>query len=344
MNVRQSNYSKTDIAVFTKKLQQVNIASLQMAPYCKRYLQHLQENATYYCTIYQQIFDTLLNNTNQKKETIHLIDYGAGNGLMGIFAKYFGFKKVFINDINPSFITAAKALATNLSIDIDGFIKGDIDEVAIFFKIEKPHAIISFDVVEHIYNLTTFLNALHIINPKIISVFGTGVNAQNPIKNNYFKQLQIKDELKGGMPTDFALYGSTATPPFIDIRRLIIKNTAANLSIDEVNLLAIHTRGLHKADIEIATTTFVQNKKIPTLLTHPTNTCDPLTGSWTERILTLNQYRTIYASAGFKLFIENGFYNQYNPSLKSKLMIIANFFVKLFGVKVAPYILLVGKN
>ena len=339
-----SNYYKPADVTFIQKINQLQIADLPIDAYCKRYLQHLQENITYYCTIYQQICNTVLINTTLHKTSINLLDYGAGNGLLGLYAKFIGFKTVYINDINPTFVSAAQALAKALQIPIDGFIQGDIYAVAQYCTSDVPNAMVSFDVVEHIYHLPEFFKTIQAINPKMITVFGTGVNAHNPIKKYYFKQLQIKDELKGGLPTDFVLYGATATPPFLETRKLLIQNFAPSLSINEINILAKHTRGLHKADIEIATTTFVQNKKIPTLLTHPTNTCDPLTGSWTERILTLNQYRTIYASAGFKLFIENGFYNQYNPSLKSKLMIIANFFVKLIGVKVAPYILLVGKN
>ena len=344
MALLHTNKFKTADVGFVQKINQLKIDDLPIDAYCKRYLQHLQKNATYYCTIYQQICNTVLKNTTLQKATIGLLDYGAGNGLLGIYAKFIGFKSVYINDINPTFIKASQVLAKALNIHIDGFIAGDISDVANYFNSSTLHTMVSFDVIEHIYNLPQFFKTIQAINPSIITVFGTGVNAHNPFKNHYFKQLQIKDELHGGQPSDFVLYGATATPPFIETRKLLIQNFSPALSTNEINMLAIHTRGLHKADIELATNSFLLNKKLPPLLQHSTNTCDPLTGSWTERLFTLKQYRKIYNTAEFSLHYHNGFYNQYNPTFKSKIMAIANFILPIFGVIAAPYILLVGKR
>jgi hypothetical protein len=332
------------LEAFANQLLSINVDATQMQPYCKRYLQHIIENALYYCNIYNQILHTVIQNTSINKKEICLVDYGAGNGIMGMYAKYMGFKKVFIVDVNDSFVLAAKELSEIVDVEIDGYITGDwVTQPELFHNV-YPNAIVSFDVIEHIYNLNIFFRNLHRVNASIVSVFGTGVNAHNPIKNNYFKKLQIKDELKGGEPTDFILYGSTATPPFIKIRETIIATYAPNLPAEKVTLLSKYTRGMHQKDIENAVKNFIENHQIPTLITHPTNTCDPLTGSFTERLLTKSEYATIYNNAGFSVQFINGFYNQYNPSIKSKLMVIANWLVKIIGIKIAPYILLVGKS
>jgi 2-polyprenyl-3-methyl-5-hydroxy-6-metoxy-1,4-benzoquinol methylase len=90
-----------------------------------------------------------------------LVDYGAGNGLLGIFAKYCGFKKVYVNDISAIFIEASKQLAKVLDISIDGFIEGDCDKVLEFTKEnDKVDAVVGTDVIEHVYRLYTFSVAL----------------------------------------------------------------------------------------------------------------------------------------------------------------------------------------
>jgi 2-polyprenyl-3-methyl-5-hydroxy-6-metoxy-1,4-benzoquinol methylase len=332
------------LEAFANQLVNINVEATQMQPYCKRYLQHVIDNALYYCNIYKQILHTVLQHTSIDKQEICLVDYGAGNGVMGMCAKYMGFKKVIIVDVNDAFVLAAKELSELMGIEIDECITGDLVTQPELFHNINPNAIISFDVIEHIYDLNIFFNNLQQLNPSIVSVFGTGVNAHNPIKNNYFKKLQIKDELKGGEPTDFILYGATATPPFIKIRENIIATYAPNLPAEKITLLSKYTRGMHQKDIANAVKNFIENHQLPTLITHPTNTCDPLTGSFTERLLTKSEYATIYNHAGFSVQFINGFYNQYNPTFKSKLMVMANWLVKIVGIKIAPYILLVGKS
>ncbi len=135
--------------------------------------------------------------------------------------------------------------------------------------------------------------------------------------------------------------------PFKEIRRLIIEKTFPELTKETMDQLAINTRGLNKVDIIAAVENYLLTKKLPVLLNHPTNTCDPITGSWTERLLSINEYKDIYQKQGFTLTWHNGFYNKWQPGIKSTALKLANKTIALLGKQgnvITPFITLVGKG
>ena len=112
-----------------------------------------------------------------------------------------------------------------------------------------------------------------------------------------------------------------------------------------MNKLAKATRGLIKVDIEKAVEDYIKTKNLPTPPHHPKNTCDPITGSWTERLLTEKEYESIYNQAGFELKTYNGFYNQWQPGAKGFALKLANKTIALLGKQgniITPFITLVG--
>ncbi len=330
------------IPAFERKLNEIVVGQLSADLFCKKYLDHLLEYKRYYLEIYAAVLELAMNHAVQPKEEIVLIDYGAGNGLLGLFAKFCGFQKVYINDISKSFSDAAEELSTVLGIPVDGVITGDITNVAEYFRSGKPTAIIGTDVIEHIYDLDVFFTSIRNINPRMVTVFTTASNPDNKFKLRKLKALQIKDEFKGGSPEDYALFGETVVAPFIKTREKIIRNNFPSLEDKVVLQLAGSTRGLIEKDILSAARQFIDHKILPVALTHPTNTCDPISGSWTERILTIDEYQQIYTAAGFNLKVYNGFYNEYYGVFKASILKIANLFIKIAGRRLAPFISLVG--
>ncbi|WP_460561411.1 class I SAM-dependent methyltransferase [Ferruginibacter profundus] len=310
--------------------------------YCKSYFLHLLQYKRFYLTIYSHVLEILLQHARLPKEELTIVDYGAGNGLLGLFAKHCGFGKVYSNDVNEKFVKAAEQTAQLMNITIEGFITGDIDAVAAAFPLQKPHAIIGTDVIEHIYNLNVFFKQLQELNPAMTTVFTTAANAANPFKRKRLQQLQRNDENKGGLPGDYALFGEEAIEPFIITRKKIIQENFPTLTAEENEILALHTRGLNKKDIINAGEKYIAEKILPSLLQHPTNTCEPLSGSWTEHLLTIAEYKTIYNRAGFRLQVYNGFYNAYSGGAKSLIMKLANTGVAIAGKLLAPFISLVG--
>ena len=73
-----------------------------------------------------------------------------------------------------------------------------------------------------------------------------------------------------------------------------------------------------------------------------TNTCNPLNGSWTERLLPLEKYRTLFADAGFTTKFYPGFYNQFEKGRFNFAKKMLNKVITIMGSKISPYIVIVG--
>ena len=329
---------------FEKKLEHLVIKDVSTALYCRKYLTHLLQHKKYYLAIYADVLQKLTGYLPANKTNISLVDYGAGNGLLGIFAKFCGFKKVFINDLDAKFVQASQNLACQLNIEMDGYITGDITAVQAYFNNEAPDAIAGTDVIEHIYNLEDFFTCIQQLNQSMVTVFTTASNPKNFLKVRTLKKLQIKDELQGGTQDDHLLFGETAMQPFLILREQIIRRQTNSLADSEVKMLADITRGKNENDIINSVKQYCLTGELPASPTDKTNTCDPFSGSWTERILSLKTYSMLYKSAGFKPVFYNGFYNTYEPGLKKYLKKILNVTIAIAGNLVSPYIIIVGKD
>ena len=342
--MKRQKISGEQLTGFESLLASIHIDSLSATPYAKRYLQHILAHKKFYIHLYAHLLELAITNCNKAKKDICLVDYGAGNGLMGLFAKYCGFGKVYINDLSNDFLHAAIAVSDAVQISPDGFITGDIENVQAYFGQLPLDVIVGTDVIEHIYNLDHFFATVKKINPYMITVMNTASNPVNPFRIRQLKAMQLKDEFEGGTPDDRVLFGAVEHASFIELRKRIISLISnGNLTAEEEVKLATLTRGLYKTDIEKAVQKYIAEKKWPVALSHPTNTCDPTTGSWTERMLSFEEYKTIYGNAGFSVEVHDGFYNAFEPTLKSKLLFFANLIIPFAAHKLSQSITLVGK-
>ncbi|MEO6491169.1 MAG: class I SAM-dependent methyltransferase [Ferruginibacter sp.] len=341
--MRQVNYFREQVPAFERLLQNVVIDDISNDSYCKKYLSHLLFHKRYYLLIYADMLSKLIANSSLIPKAISVIDYGAGNGLLGMFAKHCGFDKVWINDIDEKFIIAAKVLAAQLDINIDGFILGDILAVQNYLKDDTPTAITGADVIEHIYDLRHFFHTLKEINPAVISVFSTGSNPVNFLKVRQLKKLHIKDELQGGKPRDNILFGHEPIGPYLKIREQMIREYPNTFSEEEIIELSKATRGLDRNDIRSSVKEFINNGKWP-VPADKTNTCNPYSGSWTERILSFQDYRSTYNTEGFTCDIYPGFYNAYQPGKNNFVKKLLNAIITITGNKISPYIVIVGNK
>ena len=333
-----------EIAAFERLLDTVPVEKISAEIYCRKYLRHLLDHKKYYLAIYADVLEKLLSHSTKKKEEVVLVDFGAGNGMLGIFAKFCGFKKVFINDIDEKFVAAAENLAMQLGVNTDGYITGDIHAVQLFFTNELPDAIAGTDVIEHVYNLEDFFSTLKQVNPFIISAFTTGSNPKNYFKTRQLKKLQLKDENKGGTPEDFVLFGGSALEPFLKIRQRIIKSELKNPDYAIILKLAKATRGMNEADIVTTVKKYAENGSFPLPPKHPTNTCNPLNSSWTERLVSIEEYRSFYQSNGFEFELYNGFYDEHKKGFKRIFNKLLNFVTNIAGIYFAPYIIFTGSK
>jgi hypothetical protein len=326
------------VPTFAALLNSVNIDAIE-AVYPRLYLKYLLDHRLYYLSIYSDLLQHMADATKLDTGRSVFLDYGAGNGLLGLFARFAGFTQVYLCDTDKSFLEAAATLSTQINIPIAGYIEGDIDKVRNFEFAKRPDVVAGTDVIEHIYDLNYFFKTLSEINPAMVTGFTTGSNPSNLFKVMHLKRLQLKDEYEGstGNPSDPTIHES-----YLLMRRKIILAAFPTLDVSRVDILAKRTRGLRKDDILMAGKLYMESGTLPKIPRHPTNTCHPFTGSWTERILALNEYRHIYASNGFNLRIYKGFYNDFQPGLKKARGIILNKMVKLLGKNFSPFIGLVG--
>jgi 2-polyprenyl-3-methyl-5-hydroxy-6-metoxy-1,4-benzoquinol methylase len=332
---------ESKIPSFAAKLGKLNLDSLDISDYSRRYLSHLVAHRLYYLAIYAEVLDNLLRYSSKKIEEISVVDYGAGNGLLGIFAKHCGARQVILCDQDAEFVDASRLTATALSISVERFVTGEIDVLAPSPDGSQVDAVIGTDVIEHIYNLDDFFAGIKKINGQMVTVFTTASNPGNYFKIRQLKKLQIKDELEGSDPEDFLLAGAEKHDSFLQIRERIIRSGFPGLRSEQYNLLAKQTRGLSQADIYKATTQYLAAGDLP-IPDATSNTCHPVTGSWTERVLPLKAYEGLYKKYGFRLEVRSGFYNDYETGSKRIVNKIRNLLIKLTGKNTAPFITLIG--
>ena len=109
---------------FANLLDNLSASSALLDDYPRRYLSYLLRHRHYYLHIYAFVLQKALEKSSKQITDVTLLDYGCGNGLLGLFAKYCGIKKVYLCDNVPNFIEGSKLTAAALELEIDKFITG----------------------------------------------------------------------------------------------------------------------------------------------------------------------------------------------------------------------------
>ena len=341
MHVADSLLKK--IPAFERLLDAIQVESVSRPVYPQQYLLHLLQHRRYFLEVYARVLTTALEQSTLALEQVRLLDYGCGNGLMGLFAGFCGCQQVILQDIDPDFTAAAQELAHQLRIPVT-VITGDLDQTTDQLQALAPDIVAGTDVIEHIYRLDEFLASWKKINPRIVLCFSTAANPHHPLKRRRIMALQRKDEWIGGQPGDDVLFGEKAHPSYRSIREQIIREAAPSLSDEALKQLINRTRGMKKSDIRLALSNYQQKQLLPAEPQHPTNTCNPLTGSWTERLLSIHAYRSLFENAGFSFAYLSGSYDVQKAGIQRLINQLLNRLIKLAGIRLAPYIILTGKG
>ena len=330
------------ITPFASILSTIEPDALSNDIYANKYLTHLLENKAYYLSIYAEVLDKAMIYVHKEAT---LLDFGCGNGLFALFATYAGFNKVIACDVSEPFLKAAQNLSTQLQIPIEQWILGDEKEV-VNQTIDNPIDLwIGIDVIEHIYDINALFKSIRSNNSQIVTLFTTGSVYENPIKRRSLQKLMQRDELIDSN-TEQSPNMEFAGKAFYEVRRILINKEFPGLSQVEIAFMAKQTRGLIKEDIfKLIENEYIPNKTISYAPPDPFNTCDPITGSFTERLLRIKDYKHLYLHIGHQLDIFNGFYNDTGDNIKSKCRRLANWLIKLLsskGVVISPFIVLLG--
>ena len=335
------------IVSFAQLLEErVAIDTISNNAYAKSYLQHLLENKLYYLKIYANAIDHAIQTSHLPIEKSTLLDYGSGNGLLALFAKSIGFKHVFACDTSETFLTAAQNLSSQLAISIDEWILGD-ENIVSKVIVDKPLDYwIGIDVIEHVYSIPSLFNVINQMNPAMVTVFTTASVNENPIKRRKLRQLMYRDEWldSDASQSDDEQYSGM---PFLEVRKKIISQFLPSINADQLQEIAIQTRGLHKTDISAELHNFSKTQKLTYSPPDDFNTCNPISGSFTERLLPIEVYNEYYKNIGWKLAIHNGFYNDTSKTIKGVLLRLANIAIEALGKKgivISPFIVLVSSR
>jgi SAM-dependent methyltransferase len=329
------------IPAFEQQLRAADPVAVSGQPYPVAYLQHILQHRRYFLEIYARVLETAFQSCHKPMGETTFLDYGCGNGLLGLFAAFCGCRQVFLQDIDPHFTEAAQALANQLRIPVT-VITGDLIHTKEQIRSIQPDVVAGTDVIEHIYRLGDFLATWKQLNPHITVSFSTAANPHHPIKRRRIMALQRKDEWIGGQPGDDVLFGQNAHPSYRSMREQLIREAAPDLNDADLKQLVSRTRGLIKEDILLALKRFQSDGQLPSELGHPTNTCNPLTGSWTEHLIPIEAYRAAFDEAGFSFRYCPGHFDVQKTGWRKQRNQLLNRLIPAAGLRLAPYIILTG--
>lgn len=230
-----------------------------------------------------------LKSIGSTPEKTTLIDYGGGSGFLSMFAKQAGIGRVIYIDLNPDSVDTIRVLKELTQTGPDIILHGDADTLADWCSVNKvkPQLLIATDLIEHVYDLSSFFTHLIAINNKMQMLFTTASTPFNPYVKRRLHQLM-----------------DTWEKDYFALRLCYIQQHFPSLSTAEAEETARKTRGLTFPDIHKA----VENGSFP-LLKDAYNTCDPQNGNWAERILPIETYRSLVRPFGYQVRIGKGFYN-----------------------------------
>ncbi len=312
------------------RLKKCRLNALNISDYNKRYLKDYIDHYTFYIFIYSQLLLNAIGELKRPIEECTLVDYGGGCGLLSFLAKEAGFKTIIYNDIYEVSVNDVPVISAALGVGVDHLVHGDAEELVTYLNKNQlhPDLICSMDVLEHIYSPGNWMKTISALNHNFSIVFMTSANGNNPFIKRRLKKIQIRDEYVGNQK-EWGWKERDITMPFFKVRKRIIRSYAPGLESDIVELLAGKTRGLVKEDIEERLRDYLENGRTPDSLPHPTNTCDPYTGNWSENILSPKYLKQMVQASGMEFVIRNSYYGYSDKRHINVLKGMINFLIRM---------------
>jgi len=288
----------TIIVALQQDLATLDLDKLGISEYIQMYLESKINRAV--LTRAEYVLGQALQG--RKPEDCCLIDYGSGVGTLSLLAKKLEIGKVIYNDIYDISCRDARTIAVAVGAEADYYVEGDIDKLIQFCTEHdiKADAIVSQDVLEHIYDIEGFLSKLHLISHEgTVLVHTSGANMFHPQVAEAEIKLQLQVETTG-IERKKGYKERDCYTAFRTARAKIITEYAPSLTSLEVQILANNTRGLWQIDILNAVDNYIATGIFPTVIGHPTNTCDPYTGNWAEHLINPYYLVEVLSDNGFK--------------------------------------------
>lgn len=337
------NYDTADMMAASDRVERLirglDEESIPLSSLGRHQLTNLKPQINLALKNYRHILDSVRRRARRDLSDLVLVDYGGGLGVMTLLARQLGVATVIYNDIYESSLRDAQSMANAVGLPAHHYVCGDIGNLVKFTQ-ELPiscDAIVSYDVLEHIYDLTQYFLQVRLITRDILTlVMGTGANTHNPWIRRAETRKHLDSEYKD-LPKKWGEGMRDTQHSYLSVRADIIRAHAPDLKEEYVAQLARSTRGLVKPMIERCVDEFRRTGRIAYLPDHPTNTCCPHTGYWVERLTEASAYVRMLEQAGFRVRVSGGYYSD-----KSIVRRLVNRTIETLGRRslfIAPYIL-----
>jgi len=297
-------------ASLSARIAGLDIDRLDISDYNRRYFGSHVASIRQVLQYYTYVLCCAFSQAARATDDLVFIDYGGGSGLLSLLARELGVRTAIYVDIYDVSCRDAELIARSLGLPADVYLTGDIDELLAFLEERRIacDVLASVNVIEHIYDIEGFLSKLgELPGPGLSVALSSDANDENPWERRSFarlhRRIEHEDRTRGWGHKE-----RDSLESYRSIRRRLISECAADLSCEELDRLAAATRGLRAADIRARVNAYRCTGEMPEEPKHPTNTCDPRTGNWAERLLSPEYLRERLAGEGFGAEVLRGYY------------------------------------
>jgi 2-polyprenyl-3-methyl-5-hydroxy-6-metoxy-1,4-benzoquinol methylase len=317
------------------KLSGLNVHELEISDQNRGYLRNQLENIRFTLQQYSYLLSWSVAYSVVPYEEFVFIDYGGGCGILSLLAKELGLGTVIYCDICEPSCRDARVLGQILGDEADHYVHGDIDDLKGFLGANSIDCdgIASYDVIEHIYDIESFLVKLSDLSEGPFNVvMSSSANARNPKRRRDLTRFHIAAEYKGRERKPW-YKESYCTKPYVEVRKEIISGYAPTLSNPEVERLVQATRGLIESDIKNVVDEYAETGEVIREPDHPTNTCNPYDGNWAERLMDANYLKEVLSKEGLEANVLGGYYGKQRNLPRELAAVILNCLISLFKNK-----------
>ena len=291
----------------------LSLEGLGLSDYAHRYVSDYRSNPDALAANWLRsahIIATALRHADAEPSSTCLIDCGGGQGLLSLLAVRLGFGQVVYSDLGAQMTCDAQAIGQRMGMLATHYVAGDLSAVAraLHHDRSSTYIVVSSNVIEHVYDLNDLWDACTELaaDRRFTAVWCSDANSANPFissrrrrTHRFFENI---DRTASNRDSEL-----DSTSSFASLRRRLIEPLLPEKSCHELDRLTAATRGLHAADIQTAVRQFLQDGRL-VQPEHPTNTCNPETGNWCERLIDLNATRSQLQGRGWQVHVEPGFY------------------------------------
>ena len=293
------------IGVLHQELLNLDLSHLPLSDYGIKYFQRKKSSLVYELELYGYAI--------QKAGTLEenpgcMIEFGGGLGFGSILAyRFHNDLPIHYMDIDPEITKDASVISAALGIE------GIFYQNALSTSTKLPQNAVLFskDVIEHVYDLKKLFADLS--KSQIRSVHLTTANPKNIFRKKYFQQIHQNAERKNSKSNKT---GQSKLGYFQERLNNIIERYP-EMSLEEQHRLAEKSKGLIFNDIALELLNQFGNKNTTKV---KSNTCDPKSGNWAERLLYVEEYKALAKDTNLKHQVYGLPYDIKKPKLHKNLI------------------------